>query len=349
MFKIVIDPGHGLYTSGKRCLKSIDPKETREWTLNSRIAGKVISKLKSYEGYELLRVDDPTGKTDISLTTRTNKANKWGADFYLSIHHNAGIGGGSGGGISAFVYPGVDKETLDWQKAIYDSLIKYTGLKGNRSQPLAQADFHVLRETNMPAVLIEDGFMDSTTDTPIILTEDFAEKSANALVEVIVKKGGLKKKNEKPVNPAPTPDPVKPPVKPAEEKISVYYQTWDDVQNKWLPEVKDLTDYAGLFGHDVCAIYARLTKGNIFYKVHYKGGKWLPEVKNREDYAGLFNKPIDGLMMKTDTGKKIKYAVHLRKSNKWLPFVSRYDAGDFDNGYAGIIGQEIDGVKIYIE
>ena len=134
-----------------------------------------------------------------------------------------------------------------------------------------------------------------------------------------------------------------------DEKPSVIYQVWDDVKNCWLPEVTDLTDYAGLYGHDVCAVYARLTSGNIFYKVHYTGGDWLPEAKNREDYAGLFNKPIDGLMMRTDTGKTIKYAVHLRRENRWLPFVSGYDADDFDNGYAGIIGQEIDGIKIYIE
>lgn len=139
------------------------------------------------------------------------------------------------------------------------------------------------------------------------------------------------------------------PTTPTAEKISVIYQVWEDVGNQWLPEVKDLEDYAGLYGRDVCCVYARLTKGNIFYKVHYKGGKWLPEVKNREDYAGLYNKPIDGLMMRTDTGKTIKYAVHLRRSNRWLPFVSGYDADDFDNGYAGIIGEEIDGIKIYIE
>lgn len=139
------------------------------------------------------------------------------------------------------------------------------------------------------------------------------------------------------------------PTTPTSEKISVIYQVWEDVGNQWLPEVKDLEDYAGLYGRDVCCVYARLTKGNIFYKVHYKGGKWLPEVKNREDYAGLYNKPIDGLMMRTDIGKTIKYAVHLRSSNRWLPFVSGYDEDDFDNGYAGILGQEIDGIKIYIE
>ena len=144
--------------------------------------------------------------------------------------------------------------------------------------------------------------------------------------------------------PAPTPAPT-----PAPSKPDVTYQVWDDVKNKWLPNVKNDSDYAGIFGHDICAVFANLSRGNIFYKVHYKGGKWLPEVKNREDYAGLFNKPIDGLMMKTDTGVNIYYRVHLRRSNKWLPWVTGYSESDNNNGYAGILGQEIDAIKIYIE
>jgi hypothetical protein len=138
------------------------------------------------------------------------------------------------------------------------------------------------------------------------------------------------------------------PAAPAKEKISVIYQTWDDVKNAWLPNVKDREDYAGIFGHDVCAIYANLTKGDITYQVHYKGGKWLPAVKNRSDYAGLYNKPIDGLMMKTNTGKKIYYRVHLRRTGRWLPFVTGYSTSDHNNGYAGILGQEIDAVEIYL-
>ena len=131
-----------------------------------------------------------------------------------------------------------------------------------------------------------------------------------------------------------------------ETKPDVIYQVWDDVKNKWLPSVKNDSDYAGIFGHDVCAVFANLSRGNIFYKVHYKGGNWLPEVKNRTDYAGLFNKPIDGLMMKTDTGAKLYYRVHLRRFNKWLPWVTGYSESDNNNGYAGIIGQEIDGIQI---
>lgn len=194
MFRIALDAGHGYNTTGKRCDIKIDSKQTREWTLNSRICNKIEQRLKEYEGYELIRVDDTTGKTDVSLETRVAKANGFSADFYLSIHHNAGINGGSGGGVVAYVYPYTDELTRAWEKDLYDAVIKYTGLKGNRATPINKADFYVLRETYMPAVLIECGFMDSTTDVPIILTESFADNVAEACVEVIVKRGGLTKK-----------------------------------------------------------------------------------------------------------------------------------------------------------
>lgn len=127
--------------------------------------------------------------------------------------------------------------------------------------------------------------------------------------------------------------------------FKITYQTWDDVRNKWLPNVINDSDYAGIFSHDVCCIYANANKGNVYYKVHYKGGKWLPEVKNRTDYAGIYNKPIDGFMIKSDT-KKLTYRVHLRRKNKWLPWVDGYNTKDSNNGYAGIIGQEIDAIQI---
>jgi len=193
MFKIALNAGHGLNTAGKRCLKSIDKNETREWTLNSRICNKIEEKLKAYSGYSLIRLDDTTGKTDISLKKRTDKANSFGADFYLSIHHNAGIGGKSGGGVIAIVYKSIKdgSATQVWQKALYDKVAEKTNLRGNRSVPLQKQDLHEVRESNMPCVLLECGFMDSTTDTPIILTDDFAEKVASACVEVLVEKGKL--------------------------------------------------------------------------------------------------------------------------------------------------------------
>ena len=174
-------------------MKKLDPKETREWYLNDRICDKIESKLKAYTGYELKRLDDTTGRKDIAISTRVKTANNFNADFYLSIHHNAGVKGGSGGGVMAITYTKVDKITLEWQKELYNAIIKYTGLKGNRATPLEKKNLQECRTSKMPCVLLECGFMDSKTDVPIILTDDFADKVATACVEVLVKKGGLKK------------------------------------------------------------------------------------------------------------------------------------------------------------
>ena len=198
-FKIALTAGHYMNTPGKRCLKQLDPNETREWWLNDRIADKVEKLLTNYTGYELIRTDDTTGKKDISLSARTNAANNFKADFYLSIHHNAGINGGKGGGIVAIAYTNASAESLAWQKDLYNSLIDATGLKGNRSTPLAKMNLHEVRETNMPAVLLELGFMDSSTDVPVILTEKFAYQCAAAIVKVLVRRGNL---TAKPVVPA---------------------------------------------------------------------------------------------------------------------------------------------------
>ena len=193
-FKIALSAGHGKYTAGKRCLKSLDSKETREWVLNSRIADKIENLLKDYSGYELLRLDDRSGVTDVSLMTRSDAANKFKADFYLAVHHNAGVNGGKGGGIVAFTYTKPSAKSLEWQKDLYNALIAKTGLRGNRSVPLAKANLHECREPYMPAVLLELGFMDSITDVPVILTEKYAEQCAQAIVGVIADKGKLAKK-----------------------------------------------------------------------------------------------------------------------------------------------------------
>lgn len=194
-FKIALTAGHYKYTSGKRCMKSLDPNETREWVLNDRIADKVEKLLAAnYTGYELIRTDDTTGEKGISLNARTTAANNFKADFYLSLHHNAGINGGKGGGIVAYVYTKVDKVTLEWQKDLYNALIAATGLKGNRANPMPKANLHEVRETKMPAVLLELGFMDSKTDVPVILSEEYADQCAEAIVKVLAERGKLEPK-----------------------------------------------------------------------------------------------------------------------------------------------------------
>lgn len=197
MFKIAVDAGHYLQTPGKRVDKALDPAQTREWVLNDRVARYMEEASKQYADVEILRVDDPTGKKDISLSARCKAANNWGADVYISCHHNAGIRLGTGGGIVAFSY----KEGTTgarYRDEIYDACIAAGGLKGNRANPRQAKSFYVLKNTKAPAVLMEYGFMDSRTDVPVIMTEDYAKAMGYATMAGIAKAAGFTKQ-EKPV------------------------------------------------------------------------------------------------------------------------------------------------------
>jgi len=193
VIKIAIDAGHGYYTAGKRCLKSIDSNQTREWTLNSRIAAKLQELLKSYE-CEVLRTDDSTGAVDVGLNERCNKANEWGADIFISIHHNAGLNGRSGGGTQVYYYN--NSSTQVQAKALYDAIVERTGLVGNRSSKVIKKSFTVIANTKMAAYLIENGFMDSPQDTPVILTDEHATKTAQGILDFLIDELGLERKPE---------------------------------------------------------------------------------------------------------------------------------------------------------
>lgn len=184
MSKIAIDAGHGLYTSGKRCLKKLDPKETREWVLNNRVSNELQTLLES-AGHEVLRVDDTTGKIDVTLATRVKRANEWGADFFISVHHNAGINGGKGGGTEVYVARQASATSIKAQNSIYKYTVARANLKGNRSDGTRVADFYVIKNTKMPACLIECGFMDSSTDIKYILDEEWSKKMALGIAEGI--------------------------------------------------------------------------------------------------------------------------------------------------------------------
>ena len=182
---VAIDAGHGKNTSGNRCAKELDVNETREWQLNARVAEYVVDALDKH-GITAMRVDDITGKYDISLKERCEEANDYFAKLYISIHHNAGAYLREGvGGIVVFHYPSDSNE--EKAKRLYDLLIAETGLKGNRAKPIvANRSLAVLKNTKMPAFLIELGFMDSPDDVPIILSEEHAQNAARAIVQFVL-------------------------------------------------------------------------------------------------------------------------------------------------------------------
>lgn len=206
-FKLALDAGHGLNTWGRRCLKQYDPQEHREWWLNDRICDYIAEAARQYPGLKILRVDDTIGiegDEDIALEIRCKSANDWGADLYLSIHHNAGINGGKGGGVTAYSYR-EGTTGASWRDAFYARIVGATGLVGNRATPKTTADFYVLINTAMPAVLVEHGFMDSPADIPVIISEEFAKAVGYAYVEVIAERAGLEKAATKEPEPTPLP------------------------------------------------------------------------------------------------------------------------------------------------
>lgn len=200
--KFAYDAGHGFNTAGKRT-----PDGEREWTFNDKIARAFANELSQYEGAELKRFDDATGKTDVSLKTRTDGANAWNADYFLSFHHNAVTGKwGAHGGVETFVYTSASAKSTALANAVHPALVQAYGL---RNRGVKRANLHIVRETKMPAILIEGGFMDSTTDIVKLRDDKVLAEVGVAIAKAVAKHCGLKRKQAVVVAPvAPKNNPV---------------------------------------------------------------------------------------------------------------------------------------------
>ena len=69
-FQIAYGAGHGLNSPGRRLPAALDPEMTREWVLNDRLARHFAEAAAAYPQVQLLRVDDPTGNTNVPLAER---------------------------------------------------------------------------------------------------------------------------------------------------------------------------------------------------------------------------------------------------------------------------------------
>ncbi|GGA30919.1 N-acetylmuramoyl-L-alanine amidase family protein [Psychrobacillus lasiicapitis] len=179
MVKVFIDAGHG----------GSDPGAVgnglKEKDITLKLAKCVEALLKEY--HDVQTKMSRTGDTYPSLSDRTREANKWGADFLLSIHINAG----GGNGYEDYVYPGSTK-SIYYQNIIHAEIIKKIGKMVNRGKK--QANYHVLRKSNMPSILTECGFIDNSSDAALLKQNAFIEGLAQGHVNGLVKAFGLKKK-----------------------------------------------------------------------------------------------------------------------------------------------------------
>ena len=111
------------------------------------------------------------------------------------------------------------------------------------------------------------------------------------------------------------------------------------LKRKWYSNVKfGDGNYAGVFGVTMDGVYIDRYK----YRARVNK-KWLPEVIGRQDYAGILGYAITDIAILGN----VKYRVHVKKDNRWLPWVDgkNYNISDYINGYAGN-GSIIDAIEI---
>ncbi|QVY60917.1 N-acetylmuramoyl-L-alanine amidase family protein [Cytobacillus gottheilii] len=181
MVKIFIDPGHGGTDPG--AVGNGIQEKNITLQISTRIRDMLINEYNNVE----VRMSR-TGDSTLSLAQRTNAANSWGANFLLSVHINAG----GGTGYEDFIYPGVGAPTTTYQNAIHEEIMKQVDF---RDRGKKTANFHMLRESRMPALLTENGFIDNATDASKLKQAAYIARIARGHVNGIARAFNLPKKS----------------------------------------------------------------------------------------------------------------------------------------------------------
>lgn len=182
--KIFIDKGHGGDDPGA------GGNGMQEADIVDVIGDYLVEELKSYVNVSTKLGPRPKGHTGSErLTPRTVAANQWDANFFVSLHINAGGGTGSETlvGLNA---SSTSKRIAGIVNREVANLFAANSLpdRGVKSQ-----NVHVLRESNMPAILIEFGFIDRDKDAALLKTDAFRKKCAQAAAKGIADALGLVK------------------------------------------------------------------------------------------------------------------------------------------------------------
>jgi N-acetylmuramoyl-L-alanine amidase len=167
--KVFINAGHGELNSGKKDPGAIGPTGLQEATQTMEVALRVRDKLKSL-GLDVLLIQDG------DLWDVSNKSNKWGADYLISIHCNAHTAAEARGIETYYYKPGGMGEKM--ARAVQTELIKATGLV---DRGVKAGNLHMVREPNCPAILVEAGFISNPQEEALMRQSSFDEKVAEAI------------------------------------------------------------------------------------------------------------------------------------------------------------------------
>lgn len=192
-FLVALDDGHGANTAGKRSpLVPSLGRSIRENEFNKSVVNLLEKELKRC-GIDVLQLA-PTDE-DTPLTERTNKANSAKADILVSIHFNAmgtTFGYSSAHGFSVHIQPELKANI----HAAAHKLAKYISeeLKNNTKQVnrgIVGQNLHMTRESNMPAVLVECGFMDDEREALLMISAAFHKECAQEIAKGICRYLGV--------------------------------------------------------------------------------------------------------------------------------------------------------------
>jgi N-acetylmuramoyl-L-alanine amidase len=151
---IVIDPGHGGKDLGTEApMASI----FKEKNLNL-ITAKILDGYLKQMGFRTIMTR--TNDSFVSLEARANMANENQADLFISLHYNSAPSS-QAEGIEVFYYRlDSNKERVASSKKLAESVLRHAiDLTEAKSRGVKHGDLAVIRRTEMPAVLIEGGFM----------------------------------------------------------------------------------------------------------------------------------------------------------------------------------------------
>lgn len=202
--KVFIDLGHGGSDPGAVANNLVEKDMTRATAYATKY------ELEEYDVETLL---SRTGDTYPSLSARAKAANDWGADLFVSEHYNAG--GGDRAEVIHSVANGVSKELAqNIINAIKTEIGQNIGNPAIYSKKGSDGKdyFAVIRETKMPAVIVEPAFIDSN-DRFIVDTVGEQQAMGRAIAHGILATLGIdyKAKPEKPTVPnKPNTTPVAP-------------------------------------------------------------------------------------------------------------------------------------------
>ncbi len=165
-FLIALDAGHGGSASGAYY------ENTAEKDLNLSMTLKLDEILRGL-GYRTMLTRN--SDSDVGLKRRSVLANEAKADIFVSIHCNASETNHDFQGLYVYHYPGSVQGAVLAQ-AIQTPACQFTGAI---DRGINSANFSVVRESKMPAVLVETGFM--TCHEELLRLKDDAYQTRMAL------------------------------------------------------------------------------------------------------------------------------------------------------------------------